>query len=396
MREIYIVGSYRTPIGSFGGTLKNCKAARLGALVIAEAVKRTGISAGDIDQVIMGNVLQAGQGQNPARQAAIYAGLPVEIPAATLNKVCGSGLYAVNIAAALVCAGQAECIIAGGMENMSQAPHTAQIRWGQKMGDIKFRDSMVCEGLWDVFHDYHMGVTAENVAAQYGISRKSQDEFAQESQEKALRATNQRRFQQEIVKVPVLQEKDKQKFFEKDEHIRPDSTVEKLGRLKPAFQTNGTVTAGNASGINDGAAVLIVASREFVLKNKLHPQSRWISGAAVGVKPEVMGIGPIGAVNKALATAGLSIESIDLIEVNEAFASQALAVIKGIGANPEIVNVNGGAIALGHPIGASGARIAVTLLHEMQKRDTEYGLATLCIGGGMGEAVVFERDRLCR
>ncbi|WP_066645266.1 acetyl-CoA C-acetyltransferase [Christensenella timonensis] len=395
MQDIYILGSVRTAIGSFGGSLKNTEAIKLGALVIQSAYERAGIGAGQIDQVLMGNVLQAGLGQNPARQAAMRAGIPQESPAMTINKVCGSGLNAINLAAALLRAGQAQCIIAGGMENMSRAPHTMDIRWGQKMGDMKAVDSMVHEGLWDAFYDCHMGMTAENVAQQYGITRQMQDEFALESQEKALRATQTGRFQNEILPVEIPQKKGGPLFFARDEYIR-ETSKEALGKLRPAFLKEGTVTAGNASGLNDGAAAMVVASGDFVREHRLVPQAKWLGCASCGVDPQVMGTGPIPTVKKLLENTGLGIDDMDLIEANEAFASQAIAVMQEIGANRDRVNVNGGAIALGHPIGASGARIAVTLLHELEKRDGRYGLATLCIGGGMGEATVFERDSLCR
>ena len=395
MQDIYILGSVRSAIGSLGGTLKNTKAVELGALVIQNAYERAGIAASHIDQVLMGNVLQAGLGQNPARQAAVCAGIPQEVPAMTINKVCGSGLNAVNLAAALICAGQAQCVIAGGMENMSRAPHTMDIRWGQKMGDMAATDSMIHEGLWDAFNDYHMGMTAENVAAQYGITRQMQDEFALESQQKALHATQVGRFQDEIIPVKIPQKKGEPVLFARDEYIR-ETSIEALGALRPAFQKNGTVTAGNASGLNDGAAAMVVASGDFVREHKLVPQAKWVGCASCGVDPKVMGTGPIPTVKRALHNTGLTIGDMDLVEANEAFASQAIAVIREIGAPKERVNVNGGAIALGHPIGASGARIAVTLLHELIKRDGRYGLATLCIGGGMGEATIFERDALCR
>lgn len=395
MQDIYILGSVRTAIGSFGGSLKNTEAVKLGALVIQSAYERAGIGAGQIDQVLMGNVLQAGLGQNPARQAAMRAGIPQESPAMTINKVCGSGLNAINLAAALLRAGQAQCIIAGGMENMSRAPHTMDIRWGQKMGDMKAADSMVHEGLWDAFYDCHMGMTAENVAQQYGITRQMQDEFALESQEKALRATQTGRFQNEILPVEIPQKRGGPLFFARDEYIR-ETSKEALGKLRPAFLKEGTVTAGNASGLNDGAAAMVVASGDFVREHRLVPQAKWLGCASCGVDPQVMGTGPIPTVKKLLENTGLCIDDMDLIEANEAFASQAIAVMQEIGANRDRVNVNGGAIALGHPIGASGARIAVTLLHELEKRDGRYGLATLCIGGGMGEATAFERDSLCR
>ena len=395
MRKTYLLGACRTPIGSLGGSLKNIGAVQLGAIVIHEAIKRAGIDPASIDQVIMGNVLQAGQGQNPARQAAVKAGISIEIPAVTINKVCGSGLYAVNIAAALIGSGQAECVVAGGMESMSQAPHTIQMRWGKKMGEAVLKDSMIQEGLWDVFNDYHMGITAENVAAQYGITRQQQDMFSFQSQKKAAAAIASGRFREEIIPVKIPQRKGEDTLFDTDEYVRMDASLEKLQKLRPAFKENGTVTAGNASGINDGAAVMIAVSEDFLKKYGLKPQARWVCGASCGVDPSIMGVGPINTVKKALGIAGLDIDEIGLIEANEAFASQAVAVVQGIGADEDKVNVNGGAVAMGHPIGASGTRIAVTLLHEMKKRNEKYGLATLCIGGGMGEATIFERDGLC-
>lgn len=396
MKDVYVLGACRTAIGAFGGSLKNITASELGAKVIKEACIRAGVDPGKVEQVMMGNVLQAGQGQNPARQAQIKAGIPVEAPAMTINKVCGSGLHAVNLAAALIQAGQADCMVVGGMENMSMAPHLANIRWGQKMGNAAMVDSMIHDGLWDIFNDYHMGVTAENIAKEYGISREEQDAFALASQQKAARAIRDGKFKDEIVPVEIPQRKGDPVVFAQDEYVRMDASMESLQKLRPAFQKDGTVTAGNASGINDGAAAMVVASGKFIEENRLSPQAKWVSGASCGVAPEVMGVGPVPTVKKVLDNAGMGIDRIDLIEANEAFASQALAVAKGIGANPEIINVNGGAIALGHPIGASGARIAVTLLHELMEQDKQYGLATLCIGGGMGEAAVFMRDELCK
>lgn len=395
MQDVYILGCVRTAVGTFGGTLKDVGAVTLGSVVLGEACKRAGVDARLVDYVLMGNVLQAGLGQNPARQAALIAGIPKETPAMTINKVCGSGLNAVNLAAALIQSGQAECVAAGGMENMSRAPHTLQLRWGQKMGNVQAADSMIHEGLWDAFYDYHMGITAENVAAQYGVTREMQDAFALQSQKKALRARKEGRFQDEIAIVEVPQKKGGVLRFAEDEHIR-DTSMQALMGLRPAFLDGGTVTAGNSSGINDGAAAMLVVSGRFLKKHGCRAQAKWLGAASCGVDPAVMGTGPIPSVKKALGDAGLTIEEMDLVEANEAFASQAIAVMQGIGAREERVNVNGGAIALGHPIGASGARIAVTLLHELQKRDGRYGLATLCIGGGMGEATIFERDGFCR
>ncbi|MEA5003522.1 MAG: acetyl-CoA C-acetyltransferase [Christensenella sp.] len=395
MQDIYILGSVRTAIGAFGGSLQDVEAVELGTAVIKNTCERAGVGMEQVSQVLMGNVLQAGLGQNPARQAAMRAGIPQEIPAMTINKVCGSGLNAVNLAAALIRAGMAECVVAGGMENMSRAPHTMSLRRGQKMGSVQATDSLIHEGLWDAFYDYHMGVTAENVAKQYGVTREMQDTFALQSQQKALRAIQTGRFRDEIVPIPVLQKKGEAVLFAQDEYVR-DTSAEALAKLRPAFEKDGTVTAGNASGINDGAAAMVVASGDFVKKHNLMPQAKWLGCASCGVDPQVMGTGPIPTVKQALQNTGLVIGDMDLIEANEAFASQAIAVMRGIGADEEKTNVNGGAIALGHPIGASGARIAVTLLHELAKREAKYGLATLCIGGGMGEAAIFERDALCR
>ena len=395
MRDVYILGSVRTAIGAFGGSLKNTGAVELGRIVIAEACCRSDISGRQVDEVLMGNVLQAGLGQNPARQAAMKAEIPYAVPAATINKVCGSGLYAVNLAAILIGAGRAECMVAGGMENMSRTPHLLNARWGQKMGDMQVTDSMVHEGLWDAFFDYHMGVTAENVAEKWGVTREMQDEFALKSQQKALKASKAGRFKDEIVNVEVAQGKNKQVRYDADEYIR-ETSLEALSKLRPAFKKDGTVTAGNASGINDGAAAMVVASGEFVERNHLKPQAKWIGGSSCGVLPQEMGIGPVPSIRKVLKQTGLTLKDIELLELNEAFAAQALAVMQELSLSDEKINVNGGAIALGHPIGASGARIATTLLHEMQKREGRYGLASLCIGGGMGEATVFERDGLCR
>jgi acetyl-CoA C-acetyltransferase len=396
METVYLLGACRTAIGSFGGSLTTIPAVKLGEIVIREALRRAGIAPGQIDEVIMGNVLQAGLGQNPARQAALGAEIPVEAPALTVNKVCGSGLKAVNLAAQALKVGDAECIVAGGMENMSQAPHLISgYRWGSKMGNTELTDEMIYDGLWDIFHGYHMGMTAENVAAKYGVTRAEQDEFAYQSQMKAARARADGRFVAEIVPAPVPQKKGEALVFASDEFIKPDTTLEKLARLKPAFKKDGTVTAGNASGINDAAAAVVVAGKDFVTKHSLKPMAKIVAYGSKGVPPEIMGIGPIPSVRDALDKAGLQVGAMGLIEANEAFAAQAKTVAKTLGFKDEKVNVNGGAIALGHPIGASGARILVTLLHEMQKREERYGLATLCIGGGMGEALIVERDELC-
>lgn len=397
MRDVYILGACRTAVGSYGGTLKDILAVKLGAEVIKEALKRADVLPDQVEEVLFGNVLQAGLGQNPARQAAVYAGLPVEVPAMTINKVCGSGLRTVSLAAQLIKLGDADCIIAGGMESMSQAPYVMRgIRWGTRMGDTGAVDEMVYDGLTDVFNQYHMGITAENVAEEYNISRAEQDEFSYNSQMKAARALESGRFNDEIVPYVVPQRKGDPVIFNKDEFPRPDTTIEKLSKLKPAFKKDGSVTAGNASGINDGAAAVIVASGEFVKKHGLKPMAKIISYGSRGVEPRVMGIGPIEATKLALEKSGLSVKDLGLIEANEAFAAQSIAVVRGLNLPMDRVNVNGGAIALGHPVGASGARILVSLLHEMSKRDERYGLATLCIGGGMGTALIVERDELCK
>ncbi len=396
MENVYLISACRTAVGSFGGTLKDISATKLGEIVIKEAATRAGIDLKDIDEVIMGNVLQAGLGQNPARQAAVNAGVPVESPAFTINKVCGSGLKAVSLGYAAIVLGDAKCVAAGGMENMSQAPYLLkQQRWGAKMGNVKVEDSMITEGLWDAFNDYHMGITAENIAEQYCISREQQDAFALSSQTKAGVARGEGKFKNEIVPVEIPQRRGEPIVFDTDEHIR-ETTIEKLGKLSPAFKKDGTVTAGNASGINDGAACILLASDTFVKANNIKPIAKIIGRGSMGVNPSVMGLGPVPSVKKALENAQLKMDDIELIEANEAFAVQALGVMKDLELEANIVNVNGGAIAIGHPIGASGARILVTLLAEMDKRDAEYGLATLCIGGGMGEALIVQRDALCK
>lgn len=397
MRAVYILGACRTAIGSFGGCLSSISAVKLAQTVIKEVLERTGVSPGSVDEVIMGNVLQAGLGQNTARQAAIAAGVLVEVTAMTINKVCGSGLKAVTLAAQIIKAQDAQCIVAGGMESMSQAPYILRDhRWGAKMGNQELIDEMVFDGLWDIFNGYHMGITAENIAEKYGISRQQQDEFAYNSQMKASRAQTEGRFKDEIVSVAVPQRKGEPVICDRDEFIRPDTTLEKLAGLKPAFKKDGTVTAGNASGINDGAVAVVVASEDFIKSNKLKPVAKIVSYGSKGVPPDIMGIGPIESVKEALRKADFGINNIGLIEANEAFAAQSIAVAKGLNFDMEKVNVNGGAIALGHPIGASGARILTTLIYEMCRRDERYGLATLCIGGGMGEAIIVERDQLCK
>ena len=392
MREVVIVGAARTPIGSFGGALAPLSAIDLGTIAAKEAIKRAGIKPEDIDEVIIGNVLSAGLGQNPARQVAIGAGLPDTTPAITINKVCGSGLRAVSMAAQFIMLGDADVVLAGGTESMSNAPYLVpSARWGQRMGDAQLIDYMVHDGLTDIFNHYHMGITAENIAEQWNISREEQDKFALESQLRAEKAQKEGKFKDEIVPVEVPQRKGDPIIVADDEHPRHGTTLEKLAKLKPAFKKDGTVTAGNASGINDGAAMLIVMSKEKADQLGLKPLVKIRSYASAGVDPKIMGYGPVPATRKALERAGITVEDLDLVEANEAFAAQAVAVVKDLGLNPEIVNVNGGAIALGHPIGASGARILVTLIYEMQKRDAKIGLATLCIGGGQGVAVVVER-----
>ena len=392
MREAVIVSAVRTAIGTFSGTLANTSASELGATVIRAALERAKVEPGAVDEVLMGCILQAGQGQNPARQAALKAGLPIEVPCTTINKVCGSGLKSVALAAQSIIAGDAEIVVAGGTENMNLAPYMLdKARTGYRMGHGQLIDSMIHDGLWCIFGDTHMGITAENLAEQYSISRAEQDEFAAASQAKAAAAIESGRFADEIVPVLIPQRKGDPIKFDKDEHVRPGTTVESLAKLKPAFKKDGTVTAGNASGINDGAAAVVVMSADRAKAMGLAPIAKVRAYAAAGVDPSVMGIGPVPATRKALAKAGLTVEDIDLIEANEAFASQSLAVGRDLGWDPAKVNVNGGAIALGHPIGASGARILVTLLHEMEKRDVKYGLATLCIGGGMGIAMIVER-----
>ncbi len=393
MKEVYLVSMARTAVGSFGGALKSTPAVELSSIVIKEALKRGNVDAADVNEVFFGNVLQAGLGQNPARQASLKAGLPIETPCTTLNKVCGSGLHSVSLAYRTILAGEAECVVAGGMESMSMAPYAINsARWGARMNNTTMTDVMVNDGLWDAFNNYHMGITAENVAEKYGITREMQDELAARSQQRAVAARDSGRFDDEIVDVVIPQRKGDPIVFNKDEHPRAGTTVETLAKLKPAFKRDGgTVTAGNASGINDGAAAIVVASGEFVKAHGLKPMAKIVATGSVGVDPAYMGTGPIPSVRQALKKAGLELKDIDLFELNEAFAAQAAAVNKELGLTPENVNVNGGAIALGHPIGASGARILVTLCYEMQKRGSKYGVAALCIGGGMGEALVVER-----
>ena len=393
MQEVVIVSAVRTAIGSFMGGLSSIPATELGAVVIKEAIERAGITNEQVDEVIMGNVLQAGLGQGPARQAALQAGLPIEIPSMAINKLCGSGMKAVHLAAQAIQTGAADIVVAGGMENMSLAPYLlSKGRTGYRMGDATIYDSLIKDGLECAINKYHMGITAENIAEQYGITREDQDEFSAWSQQKAESASKERRFVDEIVPVIIPQRKGDPKVFDTDEFPRAGVTVEALAKLKPAFKKDGTVTAGNASGINDGAAALVLMSREKAGELGI-PVMAVIRGmGTAGVDPKIMGIGPIPASKRAFKNAGLTIENMDLVEANEAFAAQSLAVGRGLEIPSEKLNVNGGAVALGHPIGASGARILVTLLHEMKRRDSHYGLATLCIGGGQGIATIVEME----
>ena len=391
-KKVVLAGACRTAIGKMGGALSNTPAADLGAIVIKEALNRAGVKPEQVDEVMMGCVIQAAQGQNVARQASIKAGLPVEVPAMTLNIVCGSGLKCVNEAANMIMAGQADIVVAGGMENMSMAPYALKnARYGYRMGNAPMVDTMVNDALWDVFNDYHMGITAENVAEQWGLTREQLDEFAAASQQKACAAIESGRFKDEIVPVEVKQKKTTV-VFDTDEGPRPGTTAESIAKLRPAFKKDGIVTAGNASGINDGAAAVVVMSEEKAKELGVKPMATWVSGALGGVDPSIMGVGPVPATRKAMEKAGLTVADMDLIEANEAFAAQSLAVAHDLEFDMSKVNVNGGAIALGHPVGASGCRILVTLLHEMEKRDAKKGLATLCIGGGMGCATIVERD----
>lgn len=394
MREVVIVSAVRTALGSFGGSLKDVSAADLGALVIKAAIEKAGVKGELVDEVVMGNVIQAGLGQNVARQAAVKSGLPVEVPAMTINKVCGSGLRTVALAAQMIKAGDADIVVAGGMENMSQAPYVLKnARWGQRMGDGKMVDTMINDALWDSFNNYHMGVTAENIAREWNLTREEQDQFAVNSQIKAENAIKAGKFKDEIVPVIIPQRKGEPKVFDTDEFPRFGATMEGMAKLRPAFtKENGTVTAGNASGINDGAAAFVVMSADKAKELGITPLAKITSYGQRGLEPSIMGYGPFHATKKALEVANLKVEDLDLIEANEAFAAQSLAVAKDLNFDMEKVNVNGGAIALGHPVGASGGRILVTLLHEMQKRDAKTGLATLCIGGGMGTALIVSRD----
>lgn len=391
-KKIVLAGACRTAIGVMGGTLSTTPATDLGAIVIKEALNRAGVPADQVDQVYMGCVIQAGQGQNVARQASIKAGLPIETPAVTINVVCGSGLNCVNMAAEMIAAGDADIVVAGGMENMSMAPYAVmQGRYGYRMNDGKLVDTMVHDALWDAFNDYHMGITAENICEKWGLTREELDKFAATSQQKAVAAQESGAFDKEIVPVEVKKKKETI-VFAKDEGPRPGTTAEGIAKLRPAFKKDGIVTAANSSGINDGAAAIVVMSEEKAKELGVKPMATWIAGALAGVAPEIMGIGPVAATKKVMARTGMKIEDFDVIEANEAFAAQSVAVQKELGFTDEQLNPNGGAIALGHPVGASGCRILVTLLHEMEAKDAKKGLATLCIGGGMGCATVVERD----
>jgi len=396
MKKVVLAGACRTAIGKMGGALSNVPTAELGAIVIKEALNRAGVKPEQVDHVYMGCVLQAALGQNVARQASLKAGLPVTTPAVTVNVVCGSGLNCVNMAAQMIEAGDADIVVAGGAENMSMAPFALPkarfgYRMGYPMGKSDLVDVMVNDGLWDVFNNYHMGITAENVAEQWGLTREQLDEFAAGSQQKACAAIESGRFKDEIVPVPVKVKKETV-MFDKDEGPRPGTTAEGLAKLKPAFKKDGIVTAGNSSGINDGAAAIVVMSEEKAKELGVKPMATWVAGALGGVDPSIMGVGPVASTKKVFAKTGLTIKDIDLVEANEAFAAQSLAVAHDLEFDSSKLNVNGGAVALGHPIGASGCRILVTLLHEMAKRDAKTGLATLCIGGGMGCSTIVKRE----
>ena len=391
-KKIVLAGACRTAIGVMGGTLSTTPATDLGAIVIKEALNRAGVPSDQVDQVYMGCVIQAGQGQNVARQASIKAGLPIETPAVTINVVCGSGLNCVNMAAEMIAAGDADIVVAGGMENMSMAPYAVmQGRYGYRMNDGKLVDTMVHDALWDAFNDYHMGITAENICEKWGLTREELDAFAAKSQQKAVAAQEAGAFDKEIVPVEVKKKKETI-VFNKDEGPRPGTTAESIAKLRPAFKKDGIVTAGNSSGINDGAAAVVVMSEEKAKELGVKPMATWVTGALAGVAPEIMGIGPVAATRKVMDRTGMKIEDFDVIEANEAFAAQSVAVQKELGFTDEQLNPNGGAVALGHPVGASGCRILVTLLHEMEAKDLKKGLATLCIGGGRGCATIVERD----
>ena len=391
MSEIVIAGAVRTPVGAFNGGLSSVPASYLGAVAIKEALKRAQVEPDDVDEVIMGQILTAGTGQNPARQAAMDAGIPVDKTAYQINQLCGSGLRTVALGFQAIKVGDCDIVVAGGQESMSQAPHCAHLRDGQKMGDLNFVDTMIKDGLWDAFNGYHMGNTAENVAQKWQLTREEQDEFAAASQQKAEAAQKEGRFADEIVPVTIKTRRG-ETVIDTDEHPKHRTSAEALAKLRPAFEKDGTVTAGNASGINDGAAAAVLMSAEEAERRGVTPMGRVVSWATAGVDPAIMGTGPIPASRMALEKAGWTVDDLDLIEANEAFAAQACAVNKDLGWDTDKVNVNGGAIALGHPIGASGARVLVTLLYEMKRRDAKKGLATLCIGGGMGIAMCVERD----
>lgn len=389
-RKIVLAGGCRTAIGSMGGSLSNISAVDLGSIVIKEAIKRAGIKVEDVEHVYMGNVIQAGQGQNVARQSAVKAGIPYAVPAVTINVVCGSGLNSINMAAQMIKAGEADVVVAGGMENMSRAPHYLEnARFGYRLGEGKLKDSMITDALWDAFQDYHMGITAENIVDRWELSREELDQFAYHSQVKAVKALNEKAFEEEIVPVEVQLGKVKNLFAE-DESPRKDANLEKMAKLKPAFKKDGAVTAANSSTINDGAAAIVVMSEEKAIELGVKPMAYWRAGSLTGVEPEIMGIGPVEAAKKAMKKLDITMEDIDLIEMNEAFAAQSIAVQKELSIPEDKLNVNGGAISLGHPVGASGARILVTLLYEMKRRKSKTGLAALCIGGGMGCAVIVE------
>jgi acetyl-CoA C-acetyltransferase len=389
MSDIVIVSAARTPVGSFNGALSSLPAAELGKIAIEAAVSRAGLQPSDVDEVILGQVLQAAAGQGPARQASVKAGIPVESPAWSLNQLCGSGLRAVALAAQQIADGSASIVVAGGQESMSQAPHAQNLRGGQKMGDLQFVDTMIKDGLWDAFHGYHMGQTAENIANRWQITREDQDKFAVASQNKAEAAQKGGKFDEEIVAVTIKGRKG-DTVVDKDEFIRHGATIESVQGLKPVFNKEGSVTAANASGLNDGAAALVLMSADEAAKRGLKPLAKIVSWANAGVDPEIMGTGPIPASKKALEKAGWSVSDLDLVESNEAFAAQSLCVVRELGLDPAKVNVNGGAIAIGHPIGASGARILTTLVHELKRSGGKKGLATLCVGGGMGVAMCVE------
>ena len=390
MKEVVIVEALRTPVGSFNGSLSNFPAHDLGSILIKEIVKRLSIDPSEVSETIIGQVLTSGQGQNPARQAHLNAGLDKSAPSLSINQVCGSGLRAVSLAAQHIKLGEAKIILAGGQESMSMSPHIANMRFGKKMGNSTLEDSMIKDGLWDAFYDYHMGNTAENVAEKWQISRKQQDEFAVSSQNKAEKAQEKGSFDDEIVPVEIILKRDK-KIFEKDEYIKKNVSFDSISKLRPAFQKDGTVTAANSSGLNDGAAIIAITDIETAKEKNLNILGKIVSYASVGLDPRYMGMGPVEASKKALSIANWKVNDLDLIEANEAFAAQACAVNKEMSWDPEIVNVNGGAIAIGHPIGASGARILVSLIHELKRRNGKKGIATLCVGGGMGVSLCVER-----